>query len=574
MTTLPLRKRRRESSNESNERWKSSGKESAPVSKHHRASPVSWTIGQGQRTRREGRHLIHVSQKSTPSLLSRMKTSGQSPERLPLSKRIFPPSGSHAERGFKKRPRSSSTKYYLPERNLRERRSSSVLLERGRRKRICLGTSQPPARPEEGAALRHARSSSDSAKIYLESNHSYELPINSLKESPPPNGIEFSEVNPSISTRSSPPCTLSSLMRRERVAWEELRSFSPWQSQSDKSGQEVNGLQHTGGCQRQSSFFSPTTGRNYQSTLNTSKAFSLRNTQTPIPKSSFTTSQSAIELEEVRMSYSLTTNSSMASARQYCTPMELSTEEVERGRQREVKDQPKEAHPRRRLAEGSTVRMDASSQKKNASTSTPAQSVESRDTAKHPAPQRNINGVTDGMRPKYLCYNIWDPDSDFSPSVSDWTLTAEPLEGPPQSALDDEIVTKTLLENPHLFKIVTPVRVDVFEAYLATHPNQPFVKLVCNGFREGFWPWAETPKPGYPTTNDESKQAPDDVKKAEFLRAQRDIELAKECFSLHSLMVCSLECTACLYMRCLNPTRQPFDSSQIKAMGNICQTAW
>jgi hypothetical protein len=150
---------------------------------------------------------------------------------------------------------------------------------------------------------------------------------------------------------------------------------------------------------------------------------------------------------------------------------------------------------------------------------------------RRPVPQKNVSEVTDGMRPKYLRYNIWDPNSDFSPSTSDWTLTAEPLEGPPQSALDDEVVTKTLKENPHLFKIVTPVRVDVFETYLSTHPNQAFVKSVCRGLREGFWPWAETPKPGYPTTLDESKSAPTDEKKAEFLRSQRDTELAKDRFS-------------------------------------------
>ena len=148
-----------------------------------------------------------------------------------------------------------------------------------------------------------------------------------------------------------------------------------------------------------------------------------------------------------------------------------------------------------------------------------------------PALRRKTNTVTNGMRPKYLRYNIWDPDSDFSPNTADWTLTAKPLEGPPQTALDDETVTKTINENPYLFKIVTPINVDVFEAYLVSHPNQAFVKSVCNGFREGFWPWAETPKPGYPETNDESKPAPTDVKKAEFLRAQRDIELIKDRFS-------------------------------------------
>ena len=147
------------------------------------------------------------------------------------------------------------------------------------------------------------------------------------------------------------------------------------------------------------------------------------------------------------------------------------------------------------------------------------------------APQRSVSTVTDGMRPKYLRYNIWDPNSDFSPSVSDWTLTAEPLEGPPLSALNDEVITETINKNPHLFKVVTPIHVDVFEAYLATHPNQPFVKSVCKGLREGFWPWAEVPKPGYPITNDESKPAPVDTRKAEFLRAQRDVELSKDRFS-------------------------------------------
>jgi hypothetical protein len=118
---------------------------------------------------------------------------------------------------------------------------------------------------------------------------------------------------------------------------------------------------------------------------------------------------------------------------------------------------------------------------KIATTSMPARNVEKEGTGRCLAPPKNTNGVTDGMRPKYLRYNIWDSDTDFSPSVLDWTLTAEPLEGPPSSALADEAVTKTINDNPHLFKIVTPVHVDIFEVYLASHPNQPFVKSVCNG---------------------------------------------------------------------------------------------
>jgi hypothetical protein len=32
---------------------------------------------------------------------------------------------------------------------------------------------------------------------------------------------------------------------------------------------------------------------------------------------------------------------------------------------------------------------------------------------------------------------------------------------------------------PHLFKIVTPIKIDQFESLLATHPNKPFIESVC-----------------------------------------------------------------------------------------------
>lgn len=98
-------------------------------------------------------------------------------------------------------------------------------------------------------------------------------------------------------------------------------------------------------------------------------------------------------------------------------------------------------------------------------------------------------------------------------------MNAKPLEGPPQSTLDDEVVTKTLNENPDLFKIVIPIQVNIFEAYLTSHPNQDFIKSVCRGLRKGFWPWATTPYPGYLDTNDESKPTHIDPQKADFLRA-------------------------------------------------------
>ncbi|KAJ3503737.1 hypothetical protein NLJ89_g8304 [Agrocybe chaxingu] len=133
--------------------------------------------------------------------------------------------------------------------------------------------------------------------------------------------------------------------------------------------------------------------------------------------------------------------------------------------------------------------------------------------------------------PRYLRYNVWDPESDLSPTTAEWTESAIPLPRPPASALNDPTVAKTIRDNPHLFKIVSPINVNVFESYLSNHLNQPFVQSVVTGLREGFWPWADTCKTGYPTTNDCSKASPKDEGKAAFLRNQLKVELEKERFS-------------------------------------------
>lgn len=173
------------------------------------------------------------------------------------------------------------------------------------------------------------------------------------------------------------------------------------------------------------------------------------------------------------------------------------------------------------------------------------------------------------MAPKYLRYNIWDPASDFTPNTADWTESAEQLVEPPQDESEDEEVTKTIVENPHLFKIVTPIRVDIFESYLQTHPNVTFVASVCKGLREGFWPWASTAKPGYPLINDESKPPPADEDRAKFLREQRDVEVEKGHFHWNLDQICCLGCTACQFMQCQNPTRRTTGSSRTRAVVNI-----
>ena len=84
---------------------------------------------------------------------------------------------------------------------------------------------------------------------------------------------------------------------------------------------------------------------------------------------------------------------------------------------------------------------------------------------------------------------------------------------------------QTVLSHPEIFKIVTPVKVEVFEDLLLDHPNQPFVKSVCDGLRYGFWPWADLWKADYPETLD-SSQSEHDASREKFLSDQRDVEVA------------------------------------------------
>ena len=71
------------------------------------------------------------------------------------------------------------------------------------------------------------------------------------------------------------------------------------------------------------------------------------------------------------------------------------------------------------------------------------------------------------------------------------TEYAEPLPAPPESLLNDPKIQSTLSHLNRYIKVDTPFNVDRFENLLATHPNQPFVKSVMRGLREGFWPFDE-----------------------------------------------------------------------------------
>ncbi|KZT19402.1 hypothetical protein NEOLEDRAFT_1077945 [Neolentinus lepideus HHB14362 ss-1] len=111
------------------------------------------------------------------------------------------------------------------------------------------------------------------------------------------------------------------------------------------------------------------------------------------------------------------------------------------------------------------------------------------------------------------------------------TFYRPPLPDVPEKELRNTAVTRTLTEYPHLFKIVTPINVDRFEELTQTHPNQPFVKSVCKGLREGFWSYADAFPDSYPDMFDNCAGGPKDERQARFMQDQRDDEIRQDRYS-------------------------------------------
>jgi len=158
-----------------------------------------------------------------------------------------------------------------------------------------------------------------------------------------------------------------------------------------------------------------------------------------------------------------------------------------------------------------------------------ASDVEEADMVRQLAMERSE--IIRGLVPKYCRYNAWDINSNHLPNTADWMERADPLPRPSDDKLADPIINRTICENPHLFKVSTPINVDLFKSLLVTHPNQPFVRSVVIRLREGFWPCADTAQDDYPTTHNNHRATTKDPVKAKFLEEQFRIEVEKGCFS-------------------------------------------
>ena len=94
------------------------------------------------------------------------------------------------------------------------------------------------------------------------------------------------------------------------------------------------------------------------------------------------------------------------------------------------------------------------------------------------APNRSYQDLL-RSRPKYLHHNLWNPESLFTPTITEWSKTAVPLPCPSHLELNNPIAHQMIFEHSSLFKIVTPINVNLFEHLLSDHPNPSFVKSVC-----------------------------------------------------------------------------------------------
>ncbi|CUA67182.1 Dynein alpha chain, flagellar outer arm [Rhizoctonia solani] len=125
---------------------------------------------------------------------------------------------------------------------------------------------------------------------------------------------------------------------------------------------------------------------------------------------------------------------------------------------------------------------------------------------------------------------LWRDNEALDSPSADSTIHATPFADIPDHELKNSVALKTIEDNPHIFKIVTPFNVDRFEQLLKTHPNRPLVESACRGLREGFWPHADT-SAFIPTDPELVPNHPMGARELDFLKSQRDEELSTGRFS-------------------------------------------
>src|SRR5258707_7165674 len=101
----------------------------------------------------------------------------------------------------------------------------------------------------------------------------------------------------------------------------------------------------------------------------------------------------------------------------------------------------------------------------------------------------------DGRRPRFMRFAFSTGEVGRTPSAT-YTETAFPVPAIPWSDFQYTDISNTIAKYPRLFEVVTPVRVQELKVILSHQPNHALVKSICDGFHNGFWPFADTEDPG------------------------------------------------------------------------------
>jgi hypothetical protein len=135
-------------------------------------------------------------------------------------------------------------------------------------------------------------------------------------------------------------------------------------------------------------------------------------------------------------------------------------------------------------------------------------------------------------RPRFVREYVWSDDESQSRSMALFNEVASPIPGPPRNELSDKEKWNVIRSHPHLFHIMTPIRVDHLHELLITHPNRDLVESVCRGLRIGFWPWATTLNLNAPSiVNNALHQQIRNPEHLQFVCDQRDEEIRLGRFS-------------------------------------------
>jgi hypothetical protein len=133
--------------------------------------------------------------------------------------------------------------------------------------------------------------------------------------------------------------------------------------------------------------------------------------------------------------------------------------------------------------------------------------------------------------PHYTCGLLWDDDDDTLSATAQWPLTAKAVPSVPQEEYKNRAAIETISSYPHLFKIITPIKVDCFQSLLTEHTNPALVESVCYSLHNGFWPQVNVHHQTYPITWDNSQQPVKSNAEWDFIESQISKEVASGKYS-------------------------------------------